>query len=211
MRLLDLPPELLEAILFFLPLTQLITLVSPTCRRLRQLLRSDSFWKRRYAALVSATPPSIEQGGPSVWQRGCVEAQFARRLGHNTITPTTLRGSTRAHTVSFIAYSFKMIHIVLSICTVGPTGGVDCVHLMFPEAHGAVGLVAAGCRDSSIYLWRRRGQDSGPRSMRGNIVYRLEGHMVRREKKGLIMPRCELENAVKLIFMGQFSGLGLGE
>ena len=63
---------------------------------------------------------------------------------------------------------------------VGPTGGVDCVHLMYPEAHGAVGLVAAGCRDSTIYLWRRRGRGSAEkRSMRGNVVYTMDGHAVR--------------------------------
>jgi hypothetical protein len=63
---------------------------------------------------------------------------------------------------------------------------------MFPEAHGSVGLVAAGCRDSSIFLWRRRGHgaEEGSRSMRGNIVYRMEGHVVRKglnvdEAKGL--------------------------
>jgi hypothetical protein len=165
LHLLDLPPELLEEILFYLPPTQLILRVSATCRRLRTLLRSDSFWKRRYAALVCATPPSREEQEASVWQRGCVEAQFSRHLGRNTVTTTTLRG---------------------------PTGGVDCVHLMFPEAHGSVGLVAAGCRDSSIFLWRRRGHgaEEGSRSMRGNIVYRMEGHVVRKglnvdEAKGL--------------------------
>ncbi|CAI8052426.1 F-box/WD repeat-containing protein 9 [Geodia barretti] len=156
LHLFDLPPELLEKILFYLPPTQLIVRVSATCRRLRTLLRSDSFWKRQYAALVCATPPSLStsrgEQEASVWQRGCVEAQFSRHLGRNTVTTTTLRG---------------------------PTGGVDCVHLMFPEAHGSVGLVAAGCRDSSIYLWRRRGHgaERGSRSMRGNIVYRMEGHV----------------------------------
>ena len=42
---------------------------------------------------------------------------------------------------------------------------------MFPEVHGAVGLVATGCRDYSVYVWRRRhhkiGREENSRSMRG--------------------------------------------
>ena len=62
----------------------------------------------------------------------------------------------------------------------GPAGGLDCVHLMFPVVHGAVGLVAAGSRDSSVYVWRRRSSRGGEegRSMRNNIMYTMEGHMV---------------------------------
>lgn len=94
-RLLDLPPELLEEILFYVPPTQLIARVSSTCRRLRELLSSDAFWKRRYAALVCATPPSLspaQQQEALVWQRGCMEAQFSRCLGGDAITATSLTG-----------------------------------------------------------------------------------------------------------------------
>ena len=60
-------------------------------------------------------------------------------------------------------------------------GGFNCVHLMFPAVHGAVGLVAAGCHDSCIYMWRRRStRETGDqaRSMRDNVGYVLEGHKV---------------------------------
>lgn len=64
----------------------------------------------------------------------------------------------------------------------GPTGGLDCVHLMFPAVHGAVGLVAAGSRDSCVYVWRRRssqgGSEEGRRSMRSSIMYTMDGHKV---------------------------------
>ena len=61
-------------------------------------------------------------------------------------------------------------------------GGFNCVHLMFPAVHGAVGPVAAGCHDSCIYMWRRRStRETGDqaRNMRDNVVYYvLEGHKV---------------------------------
>ena len=66
----------------------------------------------------------------------------------------------------------------------GPGTGLDCVHLMFPEVHGTVGLVAAGSRDYRVYVWRRRGsqgqrgREEYSRSMRGNIMYRMDGHKV---------------------------------
>ena len=63
-------------------------------------------------------------------------------------------------------------------------GGLDCVHLMFPEAHGAAGLVAAGSRDRCVYVWRRRRSraasdgDHSKRSLRGNVMYTMHGHQV---------------------------------
>jgi hypothetical protein len=153
LHLFDLPVELLESILFFLPPVLLVTRVSATCRRLRDLLQSESFWKRRYASLVHVTVPLREDW--RYWHRGCVQYEFARTLGHGE----------------------KAIRVQ---SLTGPAGGLDCVHLMFPVVHGAVGLVAAGSRDSSVYVWRRRssrGREEG-RSMRNNIMYTMEGHMV---------------------------------
>lgn len=52
---------------------------------------------------------------------------------------------------------------------------------MFPAVHGAVGLVAAGSRDSCVYVWRRRSSPAGReegRSMRSSIMYTLDGHKV---------------------------------
>ena len=51
---------------------------------------------------------------------------------------------------------------------------------MFPVVHGAVGLVAAGSRDSCVYVWRRRSGRGGEegRSMRDNVMYTMDGHKV---------------------------------
>ena len=79
---------------------------------------------------------------------------------------------------------------MLYLAPLAPTSEVNCVHLLYPEAHGAVGLVAAGCRDSSVFLWRRRGQrgtQGESRSMRENIVYRLDGHKVVHPSLSLII------------------------
>ena len=53
--------------------------------------------------------------------------------------------------------------------------------MMFPAVHGAVGLVAAGSRDSCVYVWRRRSSRAGReegRSMRSSTMYTLDGHKV---------------------------------
>ena len=53
--------------------------------------------------------------------------------------------------------------------------------MMFPAVHGVVGLVAAGSRDSSVYVWRRRSSRAGReegRSMRSSTMYTLDGHKV---------------------------------
>lgn len=48
---------------------------------------------------------------------------------------------------------------------------------MYPPSSGTVGLVASGCRDYSIYVWRRRGeQERRSYSMRSNITYTMNGH-----------------------------------
>ena len=55
------------------------------------------------------------------------------------------------------------------------------MHMMFPMLHGATGLVAAGSRDSCVYVWRRRKPSAGDedRQMRMNTMYTLDGHKVR--------------------------------
>ena len=64
----------------------------------------------------------------------------------------------------------------------GIAGDLDCVHLMYPDLHGANSLVAAGSRDCNVYLWRRRsgGKEEGRRrSMRTFTGTQLAGHRVR--------------------------------
>ena len=64
----------------------------------------------------------------------------------------------------------------------GITGDLDCVHLMYPDVHGASSLVAAGSRDCNVYLWRQRagGKEEGRRrSMRNFTGTQLAGHRVR--------------------------------
>ena len=88
--------------------------------------------------------------------------------------------------------TMKKMHHTPHAHFVGPIAAVDCVHLLYPEVHGAVGLVAAGCRDSTIYLWRRRAQRrdrlDDARSMRENVTYRLDGHNVRLIISGALSP-----------------------
>ena len=78
MHLLELPVELLEKILLYVPPTELISRVNVTCRMLKQLLHSESFWRRRYAALVNAILPL--DASWHHWYRGCVQFEFARAL-----------------------------------------------------------------------------------------------------------------------------------
>lgn len=92
LRLLDLPVELLENILFYVPPSLLITTVGATCRRLRDLLQTESFWKRRYVALVHVVAPLQENW--QYWHRGCVQYAFASRLarGEGAIQVKSLTG-----------------------------------------------------------------------------------------------------------------------
>ena len=95
LHLLDLPVELLETILFYIPPLLLVTRVCATCRQLRDLLRSESFWKRHYAALMRAPVPLLESRQCIDWQQGCVQFQFARSLGRRvqSIRTTPLTGN----------------------------------------------------------------------------------------------------------------------
>ncbi len=67
----------------------------------------------------------------------------------------------------------------------GAVGGFDCVHIMHPELSGASAVIAAGSRDSNIYLWRRRpcpeggAKEGGRRRMREFTHTDLIGHKVR--------------------------------
>lgn len=64
----------------------------------------------------------------------------------------------------------------------GAVGGLDCVHIMHPSLHGASAIIAAGSRDSMVYLWRKRSEESeggaGGRSMRPFTETVLTGHKV---------------------------------
>ena len=64
----------------------------------------------------------------------------------------------------------------------GAVGGLDCVHVLRPSMHGANAIIAAGSRDSMVYLWRRRAEESeggaGGRSMRMFTGTTLSGHKV---------------------------------
>ena len=64
----------------------------------------------------------------------------------------------------------------------GATGGLDCVHLMYPDLHGTSAVIAAGSRDSCVYLWKRRsgtGEEKGGRIMRTFSGTALRGHRVK--------------------------------
>ena len=96
LHLFDLPVELLESILFFISPIFLVSRVGTTCRRLHDLLQSESFWKRRYASLVHVAVPLGEDW--RYWHRGCVQYEFARTLGYGekAIRNQPLTGTPRA-------------------------------------------------------------------------------------------------------------------
>ena len=81
LHLLELPVELLEKILLNVPPSQLLAQVSATCRRLRDVLQSESFWRRRYASQVARAAPPLQESW-QYWHRGCVQHEFACMLGH---------------------------------------------------------------------------------------------------------------------------------
>ena len=49
----------------------------------------------------------------------------------------------------------------------GSVGGIDCVHILNSELHGASTIVAAGSRDTSVYIWRKRPSTEGVASSSG--------------------------------------------
>lgn len=75
-----------------------------------------------------------------------------------------------------------IVMIVYFVIIIGAVGGLDCVHLMHPTLHGASAIIAAGSRDSMVYLWRRRSEDmegvASGRSMRSFTGTTLTGHKV---------------------------------
>ena len=85
----------------------------------------------------------------------------------------------------YFACSLRLEKVPISLLflTSGATGGLDCVRILHPELHGASALIAAGSRDSSVYVWRKRvGGDeegsAGGRSMRSFTGAVMSGHRV---------------------------------
>lgn len=195
-HLFDLPTELLELILCYVPSLLLVTKVCGTCRRLRHMLRSESFWKRRYASLVREAVPPVRES-LLYWQHGCIQSEFSLSLARRP-NVTALTGieanSLGEHSLCPPA-----------LASGSSVGGLDCVHLMFPEAHGVAGLVAAGSRDRCVYVWRRRSArtsrdaDSG-RSLRGNVVYAMEGHQVRHHRSQATPNTAALSSGMGVVF-----------
>lgn len=66
----------------------------------------------------------------------------------------------------------------------GPVGGIDCVHILNSELYRASTIVAAGSRDTSVYIWRKRPSTEGVastggsegRKMRQCTMATLRGH-----------------------------------
>lgn len=130
LHLLDLPVELLESILFYVPPSLLITRVGATCRQLRDLLQSESFWKRRYVALVYDPAPLQESW--QYWHRGCVQYAFTSRL---------VRGEGAMHIKALTGRQIKKID-ALAQCS--------CVDLAFNSKTFSPSVL----RDHSKYLAR---------------------------------------------------------
>ena len=58
----------------------------------------------------------------------------------------------------------------------GTLGGIDCVHILHSDMHGASTVVAAGSRDTAVYICRQRPQASDTRNMRAYTMAKLPGH-----------------------------------
>ena len=108
MHLLDLPVELLEKILLLVPPRTLISRVSVTCRRLRELLQNELFWRRRYA-IQARTPLPLSESWHH-WQLGSVQNEFARVLGggERNMHVSTLAGMLTGR----LAWILCTVHVV---------------------------------------------------------------------------------------------------
>lgn len=79
-HVLDLPAEVLFKIFSFLPAQRLLLDVSRVCRQLHELVCSRWYWRMRYVRELGSQPVARGDGGGGVWQLGCLQTEFVRRL-----------------------------------------------------------------------------------------------------------------------------------
>ena len=155
MHLLDLPVELLEKILLLVPPRTLIARVSVTCRRLRELLQNELFWRRRYA-IQARTPLPLSESWRH-WQLGSVQNEFARVLGggERNMHASTLTGTLATGLVAHVSTLTGMLatglvaHVstltgTLATCT-GLVAHVSTLTGTLAERSGSQTLYFADC------------------------------------------------------------------
>ncbi|XP_064386257.1 F-box/WD repeat-containing protein 9-like [Halichondria panicea] len=134
MHILDLPAEILSAILSWVPCNDLVLSVPLVCKYFRDLLITEWYWRRRFVGLTAAQPLKVYKDLVlQQWQAAC--------LRYEDVTA-------------------EQKTITLS----GPIGGVDCVHILHPSSYGTGAVIVAGSRDSLVYIWRRRSSPRDMRS-----------------------------------------------
>lgn len=126
------------------------------CQRFRALTDTEWFWRAHFVRLRGGAQPMVELESMRLWQEGCLQRELALEIHRNAAAQDLLQG----------VY-----------------GDVDCVHILkSSEMHGASVVVAAGSRDTSVYVWRKRATQEGSestqrrKSMRNFTMATLNGH-----------------------------------
>ena len=78
MHILDLPAEILSAILSWVPCNDLVLNVPLVCKYFRNLLRTEWYWRMRYVDLSHSQPLEIfTRLQLPRWQRACLRLEDA--------------------------------------------------------------------------------------------------------------------------------------
>lgn len=173
LHILELPSEVLSLILLQVPCADLVTNVGLVCRHFHALLRSAWYWRTRFVDLTSSQLPNVPLDS-SQWKLGCLqyESMAAEQKMHS------LTGERLCPCVCVCVHQVRSLCVCVCLAS-GSVGSLDCVHMLHPSLHGMEAVIAAGSRDSIVYLWRQRSSDRDARSMRSFTSQSLNGHKVR--------------------------------
>ena len=83
----DLPIDILLLIFAYIPSEHLIRSVSVVCVELRDILNSESFWKRRYNRKSSRNLKSLHD-----WKLGCCQNDNLQQIIEGRTTLSTFKG-----------------------------------------------------------------------------------------------------------------------
>lgn len=80
MNILELPAEILSAILSWVPCNDLVLHIPLVCKYFRDLLLSDWYWRGRYVGLCGAQPlKAYNNLACQEWQEACLRYEDASR------------------------------------------------------------------------------------------------------------------------------------
>jgi len=85
--LLDLPTDILLVIFSYIPSEHLIRSVNGVCAEFRDILNSESFWKRRYNRKSGLTLNSLHE-----WKLGCCQNDNLQQIIEERTTLSTFKG-----------------------------------------------------------------------------------------------------------------------